>query len=284
MDTITLVALILSALALGVLVYSVWRSRGRLSGDRHRLEDGNVDDRIRAMRMEDFLRARGLDPKLVRFGRLVPHDDDPLQLTVEEFRRAEIGGRALDLADCWFAGLQQQHRRLREPRPVEDATLSDMLAHLADAELTLVLLMRLRRAANLIRKHAEGCGRLEVAIRAFDKSVPHLQHLRDTHEHFDDYTIGRGRQRPKQGVSRAYIIGDGAPQIHRGQRMVDLEKAIKAARKLYTEMHRVAAGKPPALLKREQDPLPPRGGKPALVYVSSPFYWWSEKDDRWWAA
>ena len=169
-------------------------------------------------------------------------------MTVEEFERAAIGGRALDVADTWFAGLEQQYRRSCTRLP-EDASLRDVLAHTADVELSLVLLLRLRRAAVLVRKHVEGCEGLESAIRAFDTAVPDLKHLRDTDEHFDDYILGKGRHKPKAGAGRAYTYPpNGPPIIHRGQRSVDLGGAVKAARDLYERIYQVAMGRRPYLL------------------------------------
>jgi len=146
-----------------------------------------MTDSARNRTVEDALRARGLDPRLVKFGRLVGRDTgDPLRMTVEEFNRAAIGGRALDAADMWFTGLEQQYRRSCTPLS-EDASLRDILGHMADVELSFILLLRLPRAAVLVRKHVERGEDLECAIQAFDTAVPNLTHLRDTQEHFDDY-------------------------------------------------------------------------------------------------
>ena len=109
-------------------------------------------------------------------------------MTVEQFQRAAIGGRALDAADLCFIGLEQQVERSCQT-PSDEASLKDILAHMADVELSLVLLLRLRRAATLIREHVENCQRLEDAIGAFNAAVPDLAHLRNTQEHFDDYIL-----------------------------------------------------------------------------------------------
>lgn len=202
--------------------------------------------------VEDMIRGRGLDPQLVKFGRLVgPGSDDPLRMTLEDFDRAAIGGRALDAADLWFTALEQQYRRSSTPLPW-DANLRDVLSHMADAELSLVPLLRLRRAAVLFSKHVEGCEGLEHAIHAFDASVPHLKHLRDTQEHFDDYILGNGRHKPRKdsGGRYEYSSTGSPPVIYRGQRSVDLGIALKAARELYGQIYH-AIGRQPHLYKDE---------------------------------
>ncbi len=200
--------------------------------------------------VEEDLRARGLDPEFVKFGRLVGKDlPSPLDMTVSQFKLASIGGRALDAADTLFCGLEQQLTRMCEPPP-EDEQLSDVLKQISDAEVTLVLLLRFRRAAVLIRMHVPGCDRLEEAIAAFDAAVPDLKHLRDTWEHFDDYILGKGRHEPPRGTGRSYTYRHGdAPIVQRYDRTVDLGKTIRVARHLYEQMYEVAVGHRPHLLE-----------------------------------
>ncbi len=200
--------------------------------------------------VEEELRARGIEPRMVKFGRLVRRSQgSTLKMTVEEFQRAAIGGRALDAADLCFIGLEQQVERSCQT-PSDEASPKDILAHMADVELSPVLLLRLRRAATLIREHVENCQRLEDAIGAFNAAVPDLAHLRNTQEHFDDYILGRGRDEPKSGAGRAYFYPlAGPPTVERSGRSVDLGVALKAARELYEQIYRIATGEAPHLTK-----------------------------------
>jgi hypothetical protein len=158
--------------------------------------------------------------------------------------------------------------------------LGEVLAHIADIELSLVLLVRLRRAANLLAKLLKGDESLKPAIQAFDGAVPDLRYLRNTQEHFDDYIIGRGRHQPKRGSRRSYLLGRGAPIICRGRRTVDLASAMKAARELYVEVCRVTKGETPHLLDgaTEVDPLLDEGRWE--VSFSSPYYYWDDEENR----
>lgn len=230
------------------------------------------------MTAEEFFSARGIDPRSVKFGRLVPQPADPFQVTVSEFRQAAEVARALDWADCWFMGLQRHCGRLRVPL-MEDASLGDVLAHISDIEVALVLLVRLRRAANLLANKLEGFEALRTAIRAFDLVLPDLEFLRNTQEHFDDYIIGEGHQVPKVGTRRSYLTGDGAPTICRGRRKIDLEAAIKAARTLYIETYRVTTGGVPPLLDEAADTDSPRHGARTEISFSSPYYYWDETEN-----
>lgn len=189
--------------------------------------------------VEEDLRARGIDPKFVKFGRLVGRNlPKTLEMTVQ---RAAIGGRALDTADTLYVGIEQQLARLSAVRP--DDSLQDVLAYGADVDLALVLLLRLRRAAVLIKTHVEGGDRLKDAIAAFDSAVPDLKQLRDIYEHFDDYILGKGHQKPGSGIGRSISYKPGnAPVIARGQQSVDLSVGLIAARRLYEEIYHATVG------------------------------------------
>lgn len=205
------------------------------------------------MTLEELIRASGQDPALIKFGRLVGRDlPSPFQMTLAQLERAAVGGRALDVADTLYCGLEQQFARISGSGPAEPELLRDLLAQVADAELTLVLLLRLRRAAVLIRTHVEGGDALETAITRFDSAVPDLKHLRDTYEHFDDYILGKGRHKPKSGTGRSYSYQSGGPPtIWRGDRSVNLSAAVAAARDLYEQIYKATVGERPHLLLQE---------------------------------
>ena len=198
--------------------------------------------------VRDAFRAQGLDLSLIKFGRLVGNgSDDPLGMTLEEFRRAAIGGRALDALDHNFIGFEQQYQRVCKPLS-DEPSLKDLHAYMVDLETSLVFLMRLRRAAVLLMRNIESGASLVPAIERFDTALPDLKHLRDTAEHFDDYILGKGRHKPKSGAGRQYgLPGKGAPVISRDDRRVDLGVASGAARELYKEIY-AAVGHHPHLL------------------------------------
>lgn len=200
--------------------------------------------------MREWFQAQGIDPKSVKSARVVGGGGkDPLDMTRDEHKRARVGGRALDAADKWFVGFESHWKRVQSLE--DDPDWRAVLAYEVDTEVCLVLLLRLRRAAVLLRDHVAGCEGLVEAVEAFDSSLPHLKHLRDTAEHFDDYARGEGYQEPKDGIGRQYKVPDsGAPVVRRYARALDLDEAIKAARDLYEEMYQVATCKPPALLDR----------------------------------
>jgi len=206
--------------------------------------DASRDD----ITMEEFFRSKGMNPRDVKFGRIVSAETkSPFQMTMKEFRLAAIGGRALDHADKWFVGFETHCERVAEPSG--DPTLRDILLSMADIEIALVHLLRLRRAAVILQDHVEGCEGLSDAVAAFDARLPSLKHLRDTEEHFDDYILGRGRQEPSSGVARAYEqLPQGLPSVQRSERRLHLDDAVDAARDLYRDMYLVATGTEPFFL------------------------------------
>lgn len=211
--------------------------------------------------MEQFFRLQGVDPKLIKFGRLVrPRKRNPLHLLVSEFEEALIGGRALDSADTFFVGLELQYRRTLGVGKDTD-TLRDIVEQGVDIELFLVLLMRLRRAAVLVANHVPGTQGLTAAVNDFDAALPNLKYLRDTEEHFDDYVLGRGRHSPAQRAGRAYTQRtNAAPIVHRSGRDLDLDEAMIAARALYEKMYEETGEVSPYLTRtndREGDAAAP---------------------------
>ena len=99
-------------------------------------------------------------------------------------------------AQTWSEAAWTQYRRISESDPSDPTSAMQALV---DFHFLLMALNRLRRAAALAATVPSAADDLNRALADFDRAVPALGKLRDTGEHFDDYTLNRGR---RQGVQR----------------------------------------------------------------------------------
>lgn len=63
-----------------------------------------------------------------------------------------------------------------------------------DWEALIVFLTRLRRTLVLLQKLGPDLSLDPSFINRFDKAVPDLKAIRDYEEHFDDYSLGKGKE------------------------------------------------------------------------------------------
>jgi hypothetical protein len=86
-----------------------------------------------------------------------------------------------------------QIARIRNWKPDDD----DQFVHrpVADFEFLCVSLLRLRRAALLAATIPAIKPEMRAAISAYDAALPRMSMLRNVAEHFDDYVLGKGRDK-----------------------------------------------------------------------------------------
>jgi hypothetical protein len=107
-------------------------------------------------------------------------------------------------ADWLWLAVQLQHDRLLElvprgrlPCAMEGARISNEFDFYINAA------NRLLRLAKLAASHRLGGDELRDAVETFTAAAPAVRPLRDTAEHFDEYSLGRGlRQRQGEPISR----------------------------------------------------------------------------------
>jgi hypothetical protein len=88
-------------------------------------------------------------------------------------------------ATKWINAIHTQQRRVSE--------INDPWQKEIDLHFLLVSLTRLRRAIGLATRVDQLQEALIGRIAEFDGHVPYLPRLRNAGEHFDDYTVGNGR-------------------------------------------------------------------------------------------
>lgn len=86
-----------------------------------------------------------------------------------------------------------QIARIREA--IEPSDNQFVLRPVAEFQFLCVSLVRLRRAAELAATIPGVESAMEAAILAYDAAIPRLSTLRNVAEHFNDYVLGRGRDR-----------------------------------------------------------------------------------------
>jgi hypothetical protein len=102
----------------------------------------------------------------------------------------------------WRLAVERQMRRVEEARDGQRPMLEgsgsfpDVLAaqhqFIYDAHFLLVAIRNVLRNAELLRK-LTGDGRVDRALRQFDRRFPDARNLRDVLEHFDAYLLDEGR-------------------------------------------------------------------------------------------
>lgn len=116
---------------------------------------------------------------------------------------AALLARMRSEATSWINAVHMQRRRVLEPLtdPADPRTQWEQQA--ADLHFLLVSLTRLRKAVKLAATEAAPlCAQLEALLADFDRRTEYLRRMRNVGEHFDDYTIGKGRDKQ---VGRAQL-------------------------------------------------------------------------------
>lgn len=131
---------------------------------------------------------------------LVPVPDRVRELLAEfsEVQASPITDSALvermrTEATRWINAVHMQHRRISEPLVNADDPGAEVWRQEIDLHFLLVSLTRLRRAIGLATRVGSLQEALIDRIVEFDGHVPYLPRLRNVGEHFDDYTVGKGR-------------------------------------------------------------------------------------------
>jgi len=137
--------------------------------------------------------------------------------------------RAFNLANEAMFTIAMQCRRLRCVEP-EDHDF--ILRWWADLQFLLIVLHRLRIAANVARK-ARGVS-IDADIKKFDEALPHLKIMRDVGEHVDVYAVDSSKRHNKEVSRRAVQMGtwDGVTFSWLG-RDLNIDTARAAAEALF---------------------------------------------------
>jgi hypothetical protein len=78
-----------------------------------------------------------------------------------------------------------------------------------DWETLIVSLTRLRRTLLMLKELEPNLSLDQSHIDRFDNAVPDLKCIRDYEEHFDDYSLGKGRKKAEWGWLESYEYGPG---------------------------------------------------------------------------
>ena len=134
-------------------------------------------------------------------------------------------GRARRLASRYCFGVNQHLERISTFDP--DREWSE-LQNKNDWEVVIIFLMRLRRCISFVSRFTEFKQIGKVSAAAFDACLPSLKDLRDFEEHFDDYSMGRGKNAAFDwGQLETYSYG--AERFESGVGSIGTSDAKKAA-------------------------------------------------------
>jgi hypothetical protein len=154
---------------------------------------------------------------------------------------AALAARMRTEATTWINAVHMQHRRCNNPVVEPDDPGDPVGRQEIDLHFLLVSLTRLRRAVGLATRIDELQDRLLGRLLEFDRRVPYLSDLRNVAEHFDEYTVGSGRNRK---VGRAQLQNWAMGTSADGQltwtwlgRTVDTAQVHAAATDLYRGFH-----------------------------------------------
>lgn len=124
-------------------------------------------------------------------------------------------GRVRRLASRYCWGVERQIERLRTSNAEIAIEIAENRLGYADYtlkndwEMLLVLLTRLRRCLLMLSRISPGMELDGNFISRFDATVPNLKDLRDYEEHFDDYSVGDGKNKKiLWGYLESYTFGE----------------------------------------------------------------------------
>lgn len=105
--------------------------------------------------------------------------------------------QARNNADIRWLGIASQHEHLLDAIPLDHSPTLGELAPIINAfEFYIGAINRLLRLANLIQIEFADVD-LQGAIASFNVVSPHIREIRDTVEHFDQYSKGTGNRQKK---------------------------------------------------------------------------------------
>lgn len=164
---------------------------------------------------------------------------------VEEFHRVQsepitevaLVVRMRTEATTWINAVHMQHHRVAFPLVKPDAPGDEVFRQEVDLHFLLVALIRLRRSVELVTERLGSESRPLEFLDIFDKDVPSLQKFRNVAEHFDDYTIDKGRRKDvHRDQLQTWSFGEednGGLIWRRLDENFSVEDAYSAARNLY---------------------------------------------------
>lgn len=152
----------------------------------------------------------------------------PAQEPVANYARV----RRLSNRYCW--GIERQIERLKiSKEEIARETDENRLGYANytlknDWEILLVFLTRLRRCLLMLSRIGSTLPFDNTFVTRFDNTVPQLKQMRDYEEHFDDYSLGKGKNKSfSWGYLESYSFGGEG--FANGIGKVDIEACRSAA-------------------------------------------------------
>lgn len=179
---------------------------------------------------------------------------DPLHARLTEIRQVQsrpitddaLLARMRTDATKWINGIHAQGRRILDDYEARGAEPGSLWQLEIDFYFLLVALTRLRRAVTRAAKIASLQSDLDEYVDDFDIHLPYLKRLRNVSEHFDDYSVDRGRdlevKRSQLQKFAVYADEDGKPVWYWLGQEVRLVETQSAAVKLYRAFLATADG------------------------------------------
>jgi hypothetical protein len=160
-------------------------------------------------------------------------------------------------ATQWINAVHMQHRRISGPLVDVNDPGAEVWRQEIDLHFLLVSLTRLRRAIGLATRVDQLQEALIGRIVEFDSHAPYLSRLRNVGEHFDDYTVGKGRDTQVRRAQLQTWSMDSDPEGHLIWNWLGEEVHLAEAHTAATDLYRgflTDAERYFAALREQEDP------------------------------
>lgn len=146
----------------------------------------------------------------------------------------EILYRAVMHANRAMFTIDMQVRRIASQEP-EDSKFP--FRQIADFQFLIIAATRLRRAANLARRAPETETQIAEAMSQFNRLLPGLKDARDVAEHFDEYSIGKGKMKniEPRGLE-VFMLTNGGNTLTWLDKSISTQDVLIASEHLFREL------------------------------------------------
>lgn len=140
---------------------------------------------------------------------------------------AAVSERAKSLCNEALFTIALQCRRIRSIEPEDNVFV---MRPWADLQFLIVALRRLRRSAQILRKHTL----VAQAIRDFDSALPGINKMRNVGEHIDDYAVDNLRRHHPEITRKDLQTGSWDETVFKwlGYEL-NMDTALNASEKLF---------------------------------------------------
>ncbi len=144
-------------------------------------------------------------------------------------------------ADTLHLAIVRQQKRCTEPipggplGPESPQWKLGMIERSTDADFLVIVLWRFLRFARRVANGPFATTQVTAELANFEGTVSHLREIRDTQEHFIEYSSGAGyrQQRGEQPSGWGYGLNPGSVILTYGPYMLNLGEATEAAYRLH---------------------------------------------------